>query len=165
MNSARIVTALALVTLACSPSKSSPTPTPDTNIDGKGNGEDDGGAPKGTAEAGTTPTTDNQDSGPPCSGEATAQACVGCCASTHESGAKLFENTLAKCLCAKDKCSTDCNDTYCATTPKTPNNACNACVDKQRDNCAKPVEDACTPDEGCSSFNQCLIDAACGKKN
>jgi hypothetical protein len=166
MKSACIITALALLAFACSTSKPPPSTDPGSNTDTgstEADGGNDGGTPNGNGD-GAPPSGGNADAGPPCSGEASSQSCVGCCASAHQSGAALFNSTLLKCLCLTDNCSADCKDTYCAATPKNPDNACNACVDKQRDNCAKTVEDACTPDEDCKAFNQCLTDAECSKK-
>jgi hypothetical protein len=105
-----------------------------------------------------------------CADQATAEACLGCCATEHEAGYTTYVNALINnCACADgSSCSSACAPADPAT-PLCPSEAggtpdqsavTQACVDclgglAQSDSCTEPVVDACTADQDCIAMAQC----------
>jgi hypothetical protein len=139
----------------------------------------DGGA--STTQDGSTSTKDSggtsddgssEDPDLACGAETTQQACAQCCATNHPSGYETFAGTLLACACkgtgadgGAGVCATECADTACAQTPKTPTSACNTCLQTavgSGGGCQQAVSDACTAEPDCLAQQKCV--AQCQNK-
>lgn len=116
-----------------------------------------GGTSGGTSSGGTPAAGE-------CGGSATQQACVQCCAQKYQSGAAVYMGALTECLCAADKCKTECGATVCAETQQNPDAACNTCINSKSQACASAVTTACGASPDCVKFNNCAGESKCETK-
>lgn len=98
------------------------------------------------------------------------KACTTCCETTYAKGYAVLEKAVRDCACDEDVCAEVCEDTYCATKPKKPNEACQACLDlalTKKDggaidagndggpSCAKAGKEACAGNPDCVAYSTC----------
>jgi hypothetical protein len=101
-----------------------------------------------------------------CGAETTKQACGQCCVTNHPTGYKVFETALSECACTgtgadggTGPCATACGTTFCASTPMSPNGACNTCLQQSISmggGCQNHVSTECTAEPDCLAEQQCV---------
>lgn len=165
------VTALLGTVAACSSTTTTETIVDggSTPADGSAGGKDAGKDTSTPVEVDSGNTTDPDDA---CKAEATQEACGQCCVTNHQSGSKVFQDSLLACACkgtgadgGVGACATECAATVCAATPANPDQACTTCLQGslgQNGACNNAVASACTANADCVDQQKCV--ATCQNK-
>ena len=165
-------TAIVALLMACTTTTTTVVDGSDASTaSGDGGKKDGSSTPIGEEDAGETVSGDDA-----CGAEATLSACGTCCGNGHKTGATNSLQMILACACAgtgaKDAgaagpCATACAATFCASTPKNPDAACNTCIQnslKQGGACFDGVNAACGADKECVAYNTCLNDQCASKQ-
>lgn len=163
MKIASIVTAFALLAIACT------TTTTTTSTPPAGGNSSDAGSEGGKADkADASNENEEEEENPPaeasCADETGQQACLQCCAAEHQQGAAVYMGAVTECICDANNCADDCADTLCAETPKNPDAKCDTCFNSKQQACNEPVGTACAASQDCVAFNKCAVDSGCAEK-
>lgn len=116
------------------------------------------GADAATADGGA----DAGDGGVPdpqvCKAAATLDACEACCGMTDEVF-DVLDRPFIECIC-NEKCTAECQTTFCSEARDEPDEACNECLDRESAACDERGDTACQANTSCKAFLTCA-QAAC----
>lgn len=155
--------------VACSGAAPDSTPSSKSSKS-SGTGTDKNATEPTPPSSNGTPPAGNADTPPPpASGnDATCaqkgDACFTCCIDNHPKGEQVFDDALFGCLCAADKCATQCAQSACnQANPSKPTDgdACATCLaqytkDDGSGACDKVAEPACKADADCTAEGKCM---------
>lgn len=164
--------ALLALVVACSSSSSPDHPTGSssgaegspTGSSGAAKAPSGGGGGTGGASGASDGDASDAGGGGSCAGEATVDACYGCCDKASPKAADVLNEAFGKCVCEVGKaCKSECAATFCAG--KDPDDACGKCLDSQQaDVCSSDAEAACNADASCAPYLACTTSAKCDDK-
>jgi hypothetical protein len=118
----------------------------------------------------STPPASTSDTPPAAGGtdaacaQKAAEACFTCCIDNHQKGEQVYDDALFGCLCAADKCATQCAQSACnQQNPAQPTqgDACDTCLaqyskDDGSGACDKVADPACQADADCTAEGKCM---------
>lgn len=144
-----------------------------STLDGGAKGGDVGGgtgdagrgvAPDaGPGDAGGTGNTGTSNPDQACAANgADADTCSQCCIDNHMTGQRTFITAVHTCECANNgPCRSQCGNTFCASSPQTPDPACINCMERDLlpdagTSCYRAVSQACGADQDCVAEQNCF---------
>lgn len=99
-----------------------------------------------------------------CAAKANQEQCFTCCEGAAPAAMAVFDKAFSDCMCAADKCGTQCAQTACANKAPTPGDACDKCGEQQFEACDQVAVDACKADAACAKVIACDEAAKCADK-
>lgn len=160
MKVASIVTAFALLAIACTTTTTT-TSTPPAGGNGSDAGSEGGKSDKADASKGNEDEEEDPPAETGCGDETSQQACAQCCATEYPDGYAVYSGAVQECVCEADNCADDCADTLCAAQPKNPDAKCGTCADSKQQACGDALTKACNASQDCMAFYQCVVDSGC----
>lgn len=159
---------LALVLFACSseaPTASTKSPTSSQNPNG---GDDKTPAKPGSKASDTSSSSDPTDPAPAagaCGSAAKMDACYECCEkAAPPSAIELLQKSFGDCMCAADKCGTQCAQSACVDKEPTQGDACDTCIQAQFEACDTAAATACEANADCKKLFDCEDSSKCADK-